>query len=103
MCSGSLLCIKRVPSYDRLLYCWIRSVPPKKENGAGKDGAEKNGKGEEKDKETPKTPEERLKEAVRDAQVLAHPLLDYMRLLCGRNVSSFQTFLRDLATLDQLS
>ncbi|CAL8469996.1 g9538 [Coccomyxa elongata] len=43
------------------------SVPPKKENGAGKDGADKNGKGE--DKEILKTPEERLKEAVRDAQV----------------------------------
>jgi hypothetical protein len=45
------------------------SVPPKKENGAGKDAADKSSKAEEKDKEKPKTSEERLREAVRDAQV----------------------------------
>lgn len=54
----------------------MRSVPPKKEGGAGKDGTDKSGKGEEKGEEAPKTPEDRLKEAVRDAQVLAHPSIN---------------------------
>ncbi len=73
-----------MPCFDvSPLYCWICSIPPKKDTGAGKDGADKNGKGEEKDKETPKTPEDRLKEAVRDAQVLARPFIDFMLPISG--------------------